>query len=192
MFRSFLIAIVSLVLFSCSPKNKPNEYVLGHQVGNLAPNLKGPSPTGDTLSLYDLRGRYVLLDFWASWCRPCRWDNRHLIQTVDEYKDQNFPAGTNWRGKPQYQKGFSVFSVSLDRAKQSWVNAIRQDKLDWPWHISDLKYWNSELAQQYRISAIPSNFLINPEGIIIGKNLRGNALKEALEAIVNPAKPSKK
>lgn len=128
-----------------------------------------PNPQGDTMSLSDLRGKYVLLDFWAAWCRPCRAENPNVVKAYNEYKDD----------------GFTVFSVSLDRTKQAWVQAIEQDGLIWPNHVSELNYWQTQAIQPYGVKSIPATFLIDPDGNIIGKNLRGYALEYTLDRIFN-------
>lgn len=142
------------------------------QEGNLAPSITLPDPFGETRKLKDLRGNYVLIDFWASWCAPCRQNNPHLVQMYEKYHD----------------KGFEIFSVSLDGVpnqrglpRESWRNAIQQDGLIWSNHVSDLKGWESDVVADYGIEGIPFTVLINPEGFIIGTNLRGAALEEQLE-----------
>lgn len=136
-------------------------------VGSIAPDLAYPDPDGNIRKLSDLRGKVVLLDFWASWCRPCRGENPHVVAMYQKYHD----------------KGFEVFSVSLDRDKESWKRAIAADGLVWPNHVSDLKYWSSEAARTYGVSSIPSTFLLDQDGRIIAKNLRGEALTKALQQI---------
>jgi peroxiredoxin len=138
-----------------------------YDVGDVAPNITLKTPEGETKSLYDLRGQYVLLDFWAGWCRPCRMENPNLVSTYNKYKSDNF----------------TIFQVSLDKNKESWVNAIEKDNLSQWHHVSDLKYWNSEAAAQYNVRGIPASFLLNPEGEIIATNLRGPALGKKLEDI---------
>jgi len=136
-------------------------------IGAIAPDLAFPDPDGNIRKLSDLRGKVVLLDFWASWCRPCRGENPHVVAMYQKYHD----------------KGFEVFSVSLDREKESWKRAIAADGLVWPNHVSDLKYWSSEAARTYGVSSIPSTFLLDQNGRIIAKNLRGEALSNALKQI---------
>ena len=121
------------------------------------------------MSLSSLRGRYVLVDFWASWCGPCRAENPNVVKVFQKYKDRNF----------------HIIGVSLDRPGQQekWMKAIHDDKLEWT-HVSDLQFWNNEVAKQYGINAIPQNLLLDPEGKIIAKNLRGEELEAKLgEAI---------
>lgn len=136
-------------------------------LGSLAPEISLPNPEGQTVSLSSLRGNVVLIDFWASWCRPCRVENPNIVAAYQKYKD----------------KGFTVYGVSLDRTKQAWVNAIKQDNLTWT-HVSDLQFWNSVAAKDYGVSGIPFAVLIDKEGKIIGKNLRGKALTDKLEEVL--------
>lgn len=133
-------------------------------VGQIAPDFGLATPDGEEVKLSDLRGQYVLLDFWASWCGPCRVENPNIVEQFHAYKD----------------KGFTVLGVSLDRNRDAWLKAIADDKLDWT-HISDLKEWDSEAGALYNITAIPASFMIDPDGKIVGKNLRGIKLKEFLE-----------
>lgn len=133
-------------------------------IGQLAPDFSSVTPEGKEMKLSDFRGQYVLLDFWAAWCAPCRQENPNIVAQYHAFKD----------------KGFTVLGVSLDRDRAAWIKAIEDDKLDWT-NISDLKMWDSEAGRLYNISAIPASFMIDPDGKIIGKNLRGPALKQFLE-----------
>jgi len=139
----------------------------GTQVGATAPDFSLPDPDGKTVSLKDYRGKYVLIDFWAGWCSPCRAENPNLIAAYETYKGRNF----------------EVLGVSLDREKGYWLQAIEQDALPWT-QVSDLKWWRSDVAQLYGIESIPANFLLDPQGKIIARNLRGPALLAELESIL--------
>jgi len=139
------------------------------RIGTTAPDITLPTPQGDTISLSQTRGKYVLVDFWAAWCRPCRVENPNLVKAFDKYHD----------------KGFTIFSVSLDRNRQSWIKAIEEDGLGKWYHVSDLRGWQSQAAKKYGVKGIPSNFLLDPNGKIIGKNLRGEKLQKKLEEIFN-------
>jgi peroxiredoxin len=135
-------------------------------VGQVAPEIALPDPDGKIVPLSSLRGKYVLVDFWAKWCGPCRRENPNIVRAYNTYKD----------------KGFTVYGVSLDRTKNDWLQGIREDGLTWT-HVSDLKYWQSEAAKTYNITAIPFSLLLDPDGVIIAKNLRGAALDHKLEEI---------
>jgi len=135
-------------------------------VGQVAPDIALPNPDGDTVSLSSLRGNYVLVDFWAKWCKPCRMENPNVVRMYNKYNDQ----------------GFEVYGVSLDRKREDWLQAIEEDGLHWT-QVSDLKFWNSKAAEIYNIKAIPFALLLDPEGVIIAKNLRGAALEEKLAEI---------
>ncbi len=137
-------------------------------IGQLAPEITLPDPEGNLVNLSDLRGKYVLIDFWAAWCRPCRQENPNVVKLYNKYND----------------KGFEVFGVSLDRTKDAWVNAIAEDQLTWT-HVSDLKYFNSAAAALYQINAIPATYMLDPEGKIIAKDLRGAGLENKLKEIFN-------
>lgn len=136
-------------------------------IGRPAPDFTLSSPTGETFSLSSLRGKVVLVDFWASWCKPCRNENPNLVRTYEQYKD----------------KGFTIYSVSLDKELDAWVNAIKQDNLAWQYHGSNLAFWNCPVARQYNVSSIPAAFLVDQNGNIIGKNLRGVALEQKLAEV---------
>ncbi len=135
-------------------------------VGVEAPEISLSTPEGDVLKLSDLRGEVVLVDFWAQWCKPCRMENPNVVAAYHKFKD----------------KGFTVYGVSLDRTKEKWLQAIEQDNLTWH-HVSDLKYFNSVAAQTYGITGIPFSILVDRNGVIVAKNLRGVALEQELEKV---------
>ena len=137
------------------------------RIGGMAPDITLPTPDGGTKSLSSLKGKYVLIDFWASWCGPCRRENPNVVKMYEKYKD----------------KGFEIFGVSFDQSKEKWVEAIAKDKLTWP-HVSDLKGWESAAGKLYNITSIPHTVLIDKEGKIIAKNLRGAALEAKLAEVL--------
>jgi peroxiredoxin len=138
-------------------------------VGAEAPKFSGPSPSGKVLTLDEAMGKVTLIDFWASWCRPCRVENPNIVSIYNDYKD----------------RGFSVIGISLDKpnSKNSWLKAIEDDQLEWN-HISNLMYWQEPIAQKYAVKAIPAAFLIDEKGVIVGKDLRGEALREKVKEIL--------
>ncbi len=151
-----------------------DEVKIGLRIGNKAPEIVEKSLDGKELKLSSLDGKMVLIDFWASWCGPCRRENPTVVSAYQEFKDRKFKSGN----------GFTVYSVSLDKAKEPWVKAIEADKLTWDYHVSDLKGWYSKYAAVYGVRGIPANFLINGEGIIVAKNLRGSVLKNTLTQLL--------
>ena len=138
-------------------------------IGAMAPELAFENPEGKIMKLSDLKGKVVLIDFWASWCRPCRQENPNVVAAYKKYNS----------------KGFEVFSVSLDRDKASWIKGIKDDGLIWPNHVSDLGYWQSQGAKIYGVNSIPATFLIGKDGRIVAKNLRGAALENALKELLD-------
>ncbi|OFY89626.1 MAG: hypothetical protein A2236_03940 [Bacteroidetes bacterium RIFOXYA2_FULL_33_7] len=147
-----------------SEQSKPQDA----SIGAIAPEITLPTPTGEMMSLSSLRGKYVLLDFWAGWCRPCRMESPNLVANYKKF----------------HSKGFEIFQVSLDKTKDEWTKAIEKDGLNWN-HVSDLQYWNSTAVKTYGVGSIPASFLIDKDGKIIAKDLRGDALGQKLAEIFN-------
>lgn len=151
-----------------------SEVATGIEVGQRAPELSFTSPEGKEISLSSLRGKIVLIDFWASWCMPCRIENPNLVNVYKKYNDRKFTRG----------KGFTIYSVSLDNDGDAWKRGIENDGLAWEYHVSDLQGWNAAPAALYKVTAIPANFLVDGDGVIIAKNLRAEALGETMESLV--------
>jgi peroxiredoxin len=139
-------------------------------IGRQAPEISLPDTEGRTVKLSSFRGKYVLVDFWASWCGPCRRENPNVVEAYNRFRNKNF----------------TILGVSLDRPgqKDAWIKAIVDDNLNWT-HVSDLKFWQSEVVPVYQVSSIPFNVLVDPEGKVVAENLRGNALEQKLKEVLN-------
>lgn len=135
--------------------------------GEAAPDFTLPDQNGNMISLSSFKGKYVLVDFWASWCGPCRMENPNVVAAYQKYKNKNF----------------TILGVSLDKAKEPWLKAIQDDQLTWT-HVSDLKFWESAVVPLYSIDGIPYNVLIDPTGKIVAQNLRGGALEAMLAEVL--------
>ena len=139
------------------------------EIGNKAPEFSAPTPDGGDLALKDAMGKYTIIDFWASWCKPCRQENPNVVSVYNTY----------------HEKGLNIISVSLDRAsaKDKWLAAIENDKMNW-YHVSNLMEWQDPVARKYGVTAIPATYLLDENGVIIDKNLRGDALVSKMQELL--------
>lgn len=139
-------------------------------IGKVAPNFTSTTPKGKQLALNDIKGKATIIDFWASWCKPCRRENPNVVKVYEKYHD----------------KGLEIISVSLDRdgQKSRWLKAIKDDKMNWH-HVSNLKYWNEPVAQLYNVRSIPSTFILDENGVIVAKKLRGDALERKISEMLD-------
>ncbi len=146
----------------------------GNRIGDIAPDIELRTPDGEMVALSSLRGSMVMIDFWASWCGPCRAGNPSKVEAWEEFRDKEFVNGN----------GFRLFSVSLDTNSDSWIKGIQDDNLAWEHHVSDLGGWDSEAAALYQVRSIPASWLIDGNGMIVARNLRGDNISETLNGLL--------
>ncbi len=173
--KSSIIVIFFLPLFAMGNP------VVGFQVGNIAPEIIAKNYKDSLIKLSSLRGKVVLIEFWASWCTPCRNENPEHVDVYKTYKDSVFSSGSS----------FTIFSISLDmeNGKNAWLSAIAKDSLIWPYHVSEFKGWKGKISKKYDVKFLPANFLIDGNGVIIAKNLRHEHLPDTLNSILAKNKP---
>lgn len=166
--RYILLLLVATLTFSCKQEPK-TPVAFGTNIGDYAPVFTADTPEGGKLALADVKAEVIILDFWASWCGPCRRENPNVVRMYNKY----------------HEKGLEIVGISLDKAgqKNRWLKAIAQDKLTWK-HLSNLKGWQEPIAQLYGVRSIPATYILDGDGKIIAKNLRGQALENKVAEIL--------
>ena len=159
---------------SLAPAKEQTKVKTGIHIGDRVPDIVLASPTGEKIALSSLRGKVVLIDFWAAWCPPCRRDNPNLVRLYRQYRDKEFINGS----------GFTIYSVSLDKNMEDWTAAIEKDSLEWDTHVSDLKGRQSAPVEVFQFSSIPFNTIIDGDGIILAVGLRGSHLEAKLQELL--------
>lgn len=183
---SALILVLTVGFFSCKSGETPTSEAYevpeeikalpeGITLGLRAPEIVLPDTAGEVKKLSDLQGKLVLVDFWAAWCNPCRRENPELVKVYSEYKDKVFSKGS----------GFEILSVSLDRNREAWIEAMETDKINWPYALGDMQGARTPPAMDYEIQMIPANFLLDQNGVVIASNLRGASLEEKLKELLS-------